>query len=316
MSWRAPTNRLFFRFVRPALRPRRSSLAAAVITLLAMSFGLALALLLLAAMERLARDSARTWVIERDPISVLIFVIGVCLILTLGLFLRAWHRRGLLSLLGPLDGRFWATLLLGALVAAISIAASIAMLIIAAEQGWIAPLEEDWPSAFPPAGEIARGLLWGLAVIAPAAVAEELYFRGYLQQQLAARRASPWAWAVAPSFAFAALHYDPTLPAADQWPYLIDTFSFGLITAYATWRTGGLGLAIGAHVSNNWIAWLFVAFEAGVDDASDAFLSVEPMGPSQLIFIATFALLTVAALEAGPLRRRLGLPPLRGGRVS
>jgi hypothetical protein len=47
--------------------------------------------------------------------------------------------------------------------------------------------------------------------------AEEVLFRGYLQQQLAARFASPLAWMVLPSVIFALLHYQPELMGENAW---------------------------------------------------------------------------------------------------
>ncbi len=47
--------------------------------------------------------------------------------------------------------------------------------------------------------------------------AEELVFRGYLQQQLAARFASPLIWMVLPALIFGAVHYDPATAGPNVW---------------------------------------------------------------------------------------------------
>lgn len=80
--------------------------------------------------------------------------------------------------------------------------------------------------------------------------AEELVFRGYLQQQLAARFAARWIWMGVPSVLFASLHWNPAAGGA-VWLILLATFVFALIAADLTERTGSLGAALGLHFVNN-----------------------------------------------------------------
>lgn len=89
--------------------------------------------------------------------------------------------------------------------------------------------------------------------------AEEILFRGYLQQQLAARFSSPWAWMVLPSLLFGAAHYDP-VNAGDN-ALLIVAWSglFGLLMADLTARAGTLGPAIAVHLVNNLSALIFIS---------------------------------------------------------
>ena len=88
--------------------------------------------------------------------------------------------------------------------------------------------------------------------------AEELFFRGYLQQQLAVRFASRWVWMVLPSAVFALLHYNPE--AGPNLPLvLLATFTFALIAADLTERTGNLGAAMGLHLGNNFFGVFLVA---------------------------------------------------------
>lgn len=84
--------------------------------------------------------------------------------------------------------------------------------------------------------------------------AEELLFRGYLQQQLAARSARPLIWAVLPSILFGLLHFDPAR-LGETAPYaVIGATVFGLMAADLTARSGSLGAAWGAHFANNFFA--------------------------------------------------------------
>ncbi len=81
--------------------------------------------------------------------------------------------------------------------------------------------------------------------------AEELVFRGYLQQQLAARFRAPLIWMLLPSIGFAALHYDPATAGDNTWLIVAVTGLFGLAAADLTRVTGSLGAAWGFHFANN-----------------------------------------------------------------
>lgn len=97
-----------------------------------------------------------------------------------------------------------------------------------------------------------------VAVLMLQAVAEELLFRGYMLQQLAARFRSPLVWAVAPSLLFGLLHYDAALgPYA--WHIVLATLIFGLIAADLTAATGSIAAAWGMHFANNATAILLLA---------------------------------------------------------
>lgn len=101
--------------------------------------------------------------------------------------------------------------------------------------------------------------------IALQTAAEELVFRGYLQQQLAARFASPLVWMVPPSVLFGLAHYAPAEMGENTWLVVATTGLFGLIAADLTARTGALGLAWGLHFANNCLAILLVSAMGGLD---------------------------------------------------
>lgn len=86
------------------------------------------------------------------------------------------------------------------------------------------------------------------------ATSEELLFRGYILQHFAAWSRHPVVWAIIPSLAFAALHYDAGMEAGMRWRMLLHILIFGLIASALVWRTGGLGAAVGLHVTNNILA--------------------------------------------------------------
>jgi membrane protease YdiL (CAAX protease family) len=111
-------------------------------------------------------------------------------------------------------------------------------------------------------GELVRSLdpvLWAvlllpaIPLIALQTGAEELLFRGYLQGQLAARFRSPAIWALMPSLAFGAAHWDGSHGGA-AWAIVAATALFGLVAADLTALTGRLGAAWGLHFANNLVA--------------------------------------------------------------
>ncbi len=95
--------------------------------------------------------------------------------------------------------------------------------------------------------------------------AEELVFRGYLQQQLAARFASRWVWMVLPSVVFGLVHYEPEHLGSSLWPVLFTTGFFGLLMADLTARSGALGMAWGLHFTNNVLAMLLITTGEALD---------------------------------------------------
>jgi uncharacterized protein len=111
-----------------------------------------------------------------------------------------------------------------------------------------------------------------LVLLAPALIglmiqtgAEELVFRGYLQQQLAARFRSPLVWMVLPSVLFGFLHYEPTVMGGNVWHVVAATGMFGLVAADLTARTGNLGAAWGLHFANNLYALLIVTVQGPLE---------------------------------------------------
>ncbi|KAB7614613.1 CPBP family intramembrane metalloprotease [Amylibacter sp. SFDW26] len=93
---------------------------------------------------------------------------------------------------------------------------------------------------------------------------EELIFRGYFQQQLAARFDSRWIWYFLPSLLFGLLHYSPQMMGSNAWLVVANTTLFGLIAADLTVRTGNLGAALGMHFANNLFAMMIVTLDGAL----------------------------------------------------
>jgi len=94
--------------------------------------------------------------------------------------------------------------------------------------------------------------------------AEELAFRGYLQQQLAARFRSPMAWLILPSALFAVVHWNPAAMGGNVYLPLAVAFLFGLIAADLTAKTGSIGAAWGIHFANNFNGLALVATDGTI----------------------------------------------------
>ena len=87
---------------------------------------------------------------------------------------------------------------------------------------------------------------------------EELYFRGYLQQQFAAVSDKTWVWIGVPSLLFGIGHYVNGMGPADGVLYAVWATLLGMACADLTARTGNIGAAVGLHVSNNLFAYIIV----------------------------------------------------------
>ncbi|PZQ50146.1 MAG: hypothetical protein DI556_08750 [Rhodovulum sulfidophilum] len=100
-------------------------------------------------------------------------------------------------------------------------------------------------------------LLFATPAIFVQSLTEEMVFRGYLQQQLAARFRSPFFWAVLPSVVFGLLHFRGSLE--NSLLAIPHAALLGLIAADITARTGNIGTAAGLHFGINFGAFLVFA---------------------------------------------------------
>lgn len=111
-----------------------------------------------------------------------------------------------------------------------------------------------------------------LAVFAPVCIfiffqigAEELVFRGYLPQQLAARGAPAVVWALVPSLLFGLMHWaNAGGNTAFAIYYVLAAAITGMVLMVMVWRTGSLAAAMGFHFLNNVGGFLFVGSEGGL----------------------------------------------------
>lgn len=137
-------------------------------------------------------------------------------------------------------------------------------------------------------------LPFALPLILMQSGAEEVLFRGYLQQQLAARFAARWIWMGLPAVLFASLHWAP-VAGANMPLILLNALLFGLIAADLTEQTGSLGAAMGLHFGNNAFGMLIVAVSETITGLA-LWISREPVGATgqmTLSFVISIALMLV-----------------------
>lgn len=101
-------------------------------------------------------------------------------------------------------------------------------------------------------------LVWALPLLFIQITAEELVFRGYLQQQLAARFKGFFWWMILPSLVFALGHYKPDVDPMLAVMIVFATLLFGVIAADLTRLTGSLAAAMGLHFANNFFSLLVI----------------------------------------------------------
>jgi len=193
------------------------------------------------------------------PLSMLI-VLGSFgfVIVGVGVAARLMQRRKLLGVVGPLPlalAQFW------------RVSRNLALL------GIVLFLLPPWDMGVPLERNLAFShwlLLLPVSIIAVAiqTSAEEILFRGYIQQSLAARFSSPLVWMILPSALFALGHYLPAEAGENAIPIALWAGVFGCLMADLTARAGTLGPAIAVHLFNNLFALLLVSLPGALSGLS------------------------------------------------
>jgi membrane protease YdiL (CAAX protease family) len=210
-------------------------------------------------------DTVDTFFVTRFGLALLLGAIG-CMWLGTWFVVRIVHKRKLSGLMGATARLSWrdfaASFAVWFVVGAISSAVFFAMDATAARS------------------ETAL-LDWGLVLI-PLSLfilfqssAEELVFRGYLQQSLAHRFPHWCVWAALPAIVFTLLHWDSDALPWMNAAYLASILVFSVAMTLLVYATGNLGAAFGAHCANNIIALLL--FGADSDYRSAALFVGLPM---------------------------------------
>ena len=164
----------------------------------------------------------------------------------LAMALNALHGRGLGSLIGP-----WEAALSDFLRTVLAAGAVLLGVTLLLPQGYDLVRNP----------QMATGLWLALLPLSLVAIAvqagtEEMFFRGYLQQQIGARMPGWPAWMAVPATLFGLAHWAPDAAGGNAVWFLLWATAFGFAAADLTARTGTLGAAFGLHFANNAIAIL------------------------------------------------------------
>lgn len=184
------------------------------------------------------------------PLSMIILLLSFgFMIVGVGVAVRVAHLRGLGSVLGdlPLSWRQFRDVLV--LLALLNLA-----VFVLPPWGFGGELELNMA-----VGKWLVFLPFGLIAIFVQVSAEEVLFRGYLQQQLAARFSQPLVWILVPSALFGVGHYMPVTAGDNAVLIVLWATAFGIMMADLTARAGTLGPAIAIHLVNNVTAILFIS---------------------------------------------------------
>jgi hypothetical protein len=187
------------------------------------------------------------------------------MVMAVAIVARVLHRRSVASLIGP------------AQLAIPQFGAVMRILLVVWVITYLLP---PWDLGEPYISNMTLGrwvLLLPLSLVAVLiqVSAEEIVFRGYVQQQLAARFKSPLVWMVLPSVLFALGHYLPNEAGENAVTIALWAGVFGILMADLTARSGSLGPAIAVHFCNNVAAILITSMP---DDLSGLALYLTPFG--------------------------------------
>lgn len=177
----------------------------------------------------------------------------------LGIWIGVWvavrslHRRRLVTILASDNHIHWREFALGLAVVAGYLVIGVGLSVASGNGPYRSDIVlSDWAMILAPVA----------LLIAFQSSGEELFFRGYIIQNLAARFRSPIVWGFLPSLLFGIGHLGQNGSVAYNLYYLASTVLFGVIAAVVVWRTGGISAVMGMHIGNNLAAFLL----AGPDD--------------------------------------------------
>ncbi len=224
---------------------------------------------------------------------LLLFSFGF-MIMAVGVSVRIVHRRSIFGLIGGLNPAMPQFLSVSAMMLGLT-------LIVFALPPW------DMGGEFVPNMDVSRWVLMlplSLIAVLVQVGAEEIVFRGYVQQQLAARFRSPLIWMILPSALFAFGHYLPDSAGENALTIAIWAGVFGVLMADLTARSGSLGPAIAVHLWNNVSAILIVSMP---DNLSGLALYLAPFGMDDAAALGAWLPVDFAMMFVSWLAARLAI---------
>ncbi|MFM7360129.1 MAG: lysostaphin resistance A-like protein, partial [Actinomycetota bacterium] len=139
-------------------------------------------------------------------------------------------------------------------------------------------------------------LLVALTLIPIQTTAEEVFYRGWIQQRLENGRRSIWVVSIIGGFLFALPHLGNPEVSGNLLLPVFGYGSTGFMFTWVTMRDQSMGLAVGAHATNNTLAGLLVSSADSALPAASLWVTPEiQWGPAaffSILFIPLFIWLT------------------------
>jgi len=152
-------------------------------------------------------------------------------------------------------------------------------------------LQLDW-------GKFIVLIILVFALIPLQTTSEELLFRGYLAQGIAASTNSRWMAILIPGLLFGMMHFtNPEVKEFGFWLAMSQYILFGLMYGLVSVLDDGIELAIGMHAANNIFLSIFVTHSASALQ-TDALFEVKTIDPVKDLIVLIVSLLIVLAYFA------------------
>lgn len=252
-----------------------------------------------------ALESADLTTVSGDPVWPFVVLLSIASLWPgVWLVMTVIHRRSIRDLLGVERRLLWSDFARSTLVTLLVglVMAPLAFLIDPTVVRGSASLS-NWLAAAP--------LL--LLALALQCSAEEIAFRGYLHQVLAARFATPLIWLVLPTALFTLMHWQSGASSAMNLASLFIILAFSLSMTWLLLASGNLAAPIGAHFGNNIGAVMLLSYQPDLGGAAlfmGRSISDQGWTPLQAILFGLYGVLVLAVTQvlllhrASPLRLR------------
>jgi membrane protease YdiL (CAAX protease family) len=126
---------------------------------------------------------------------------------------------------------------------------------------------------------------------------EEVLFRGYLAQGVAACTRNRWLVIILPSLLFGFMHiFNPEVKAFGFWLTVPQYIFFGLVFGIVTVLDDGIETAMGAHAANNIFMAIFLTNKASVLQTPALFEQQQVYPLKELLVLLTVGILFIAVL--------------------
>lgn len=138
----------------------------------------------------------------------------------------------------------------------------------------------DYSEAVATNEQLSFASIIGIGILAP--LAEEIVFRGGIEEKLLQWKTNPWIGILISAFMFAILHFYPSL--------IIGTFISGILLGWVYYKTRNVMVCFGMHMVNNSVSCV-------IDYISpDSSFYADIMNQTRFIIIAIFCVLILVAL--------------------